>query len=89
VHNLGQCAHGGIGRRGGIGVTHVDWIDIAIMVRVHVAIRKQAVGEQREENKFGESQELVARQGEACSSASVVSTSWGRLDAAGLTSALA
>jgi hypothetical protein len=38
----------------------VDWIDIAIMVRVHMAIREETVRKQGEENEFGKSQKLIA-----------------------------
>lgn len=69
VHDLGECTHGEVGWRGGIRVTHVDWIHVTIMVRVHVAIRKETVRKQGEEDKFGKSQELVARQCEARASA--------------------
>jgi hypothetical protein len=49
-----------VGRRGGVGVTHVDWIHVAIMVRVHMAIREETVRKQGEENEFGKSQKLIA-----------------------------
>ena len=49
-----------MGGKGGVGVTHVDWIDVAVMVRVHVAIREETVRKQGEENEFGKSQKLIA-----------------------------
>lgn len=54
---------------GGMGGTNVDWVHVSIVVRVHVAVGKQAIGEQREQHELGQRQELVARQGEARSSA--------------------
>lgn len=40
--------------------TYIYWIHITVVVGVHGAIRKQTVGEQREEDKLRQSQKFVA-----------------------------
>ena len=53
------------GRRREIGGTNIDWVNIAVMILIHVTVREQAVGEERKKNKFRKSEELIAREGEA------------------------
>lgn len=47
VDNLGQGGRGW-SWGGHVGITDVDWVYISIMIRVHVAVWEQAVGEERE-----------------------------------------
>lgn len=53
------------GRRREIGGTNIDWINITVMILIHVTIGEQTVGEERKKNKFRKSKELIARKGEA------------------------
>tara|TARA_R110002003_G_scaffold28_16_gene1665 strand:+ start:22519 stop:22668 length:150 start_codon:yes stop_codon:yes gene_type:complete len=48
VEDLGHGACGGTWRGWGwgIGITDVDWIDISIVIGVHVAIRKEPIGKE-------------------------------------------
>lgn len=46
----GVCAR--VGRRGETGGTNVDWVYITIVIRIHVTIGEEAVGEKREKNEF-------------------------------------
>lgn len=52
-------------RLGDRGLAYVDWVDISIVVAVHVAIGKEAVGEERKENKLRECEQLIAGECEA------------------------
>ncbi len=47
------------------GGTNIDLDGIALGEAPHVALGEEAVGEQREEDEFGERQELVSREDEA------------------------
>jgi hypothetical protein len=53
------------------GLAYVDWVNISIVVAVHVAIGKEAVGEKRKQNKLRECEQLIA--GECETSATGVS----------------
>ena len=44
---------------------YVDGVDIAFVVAVHVPVGEEAVGEEREEDEFGEGEEFIAGEGEA------------------------
>lgn len=55
------------------GGAYVDRVDVAVMVAVHVAIGEQAIGEEREEDEFGQSEKLIPREGEA---SAAVDVSW-------------
>lgn len=44
--------------------TYVYGVHALIMERVNLAVREQAVGEQRQQDKLGKGQELIARQDE-------------------------
>jgi hypothetical protein len=47
MDDLSHGTHGWIGRKGGgAGVTNVDWVYISIVVGVHVAIWKKAIGKE-------------------------------------------
>ena len=39
---------------GCIGVTNIYWVYIAVMVRVHVTVWEQAIGEEGKKHKFWE-----------------------------------
>ena len=47
-------------RLGECGLAYVDWVDISIVVAVHVAIGEKAVGEERKQNKLRECEQLIA-----------------------------
>lgn len=40
--------------------TNIDRIDVAIVVCIHVAIREETIGEQREQDELWQSEKLVA-----------------------------
>lgn len=48
----------------GGGGAYINYVDAIFVVGVDLAIREQSVGEQRQQHKLGECQELVARQDE-------------------------
>lgn len=56
---------------GNCGLAYVDRVDVSVVIAVHVAIGKKAVGEQREKDKLGKCEELVARKCEAGATAKV------------------
>jgi hypothetical protein len=39
---------------GSIGITNIYWVYIAVMVRVHVTIWEQAIGEEGKKHEFWE-----------------------------------
>ena len=48
-----------------IGGTNIDREYITVVILIHVAIGKQAVGKERKKNEFREGEELIAGKGEA------------------------
>jgi hypothetical protein len=42
------------------GLAYVDWVDISIVVAVHVAIGEETVGEERKQNKLREREQFIA-----------------------------
>lgn len=50
-------------------MAYVDWVDISIVVAVHVAIREEAVREEGKKDKLRKSKKLIAREREASAAA--------------------
>lgn len=51
-----------------VGGSYVDWIDVAIVVAVHLAVWKKSIREEGQQDEFGECKQFIA--GERESSAS-------------------
>jgi hypothetical protein len=49
--------------------TNIDGVDVGLMERVHVAFGEEPVGEERQQDKLGEGEELIAGESEASASA--------------------
>jgi hypothetical protein len=45
--------------------TNIDGVDVGLVVRVHVTVGEEPVGEEREQHKLGKREELIARESEA------------------------
>lgn len=56
---------------GDCGLAYVDRVDVSVVIAVHVAIGQKTVGEQREKDKLGKCEELIARKCEAGATAKV------------------
>jgi hypothetical protein len=52
-------------------LAYVDRVDVSVVIAVHVAIGQKTVGEQREKDKLGKCEELIARECEAGATAKV------------------
>jgi hypothetical protein len=60
---------------GDCGLAYVDWVDISIVVAVHVTVGKEAVGEERKQNKLRECEQLIARKCETSATGVLISNS--------------
>ena len=54
--------------------TNIYRVYVSVVVRIHMAIWEEAIGEERQENKLRQCEQFIPRQCEACSSALLLAT---------------